>query len=115
MWVIDIDGVITTAPHIISWLTFHLIHSNQQVIIITSRNPKRKTETIDFLHRNNIYYTEIVFMDEKEERGFSNLAKWKINQIEKYKPLIWIDDNIKEYTELFPERMNDLSTIKIDI
>ena len=114
-WVFDIDGVITTNPSVIAWLTYHLRYSNQKVIVLTGRNPSRKEETLEFLDKASVYYDEIIFMEEDDPRGFANIAKWKVNQLTILNPLIWIDDNIKEYKSLIPVEMANLRCITLDI
>ena len=114
-WVIDIDGAITSNTFVFSWLTYYLNKADQQVVILTGRNPSRKAATESYLSDHNIYYNAIIFMDEAEPRGFANIGEWKLHQIIELKPLIWFDNNIKDYKEFHPELAKQVDCIQVSL
>ena len=96
-WVFDIDSVITANPESIKWWIYHLRKNGHKIDIVTSRNPKRKKETIEELKFWGIDYDEIFFMSKKLKRDFTTQALWKVKVVKILKPDIWVDNNFKIY------------------
>ena len=95
------DGVITSNPDFFRWWTYQLKKkgNDNEIHILTARNPSRKEETIRELEFWGISYDHIHTMDEGMVRGTFNLGAWKIGTVYKIKPDIWLDNEIKTYKE----------------
>lgn len=102
-WVLDIDGTIDANPQWYAQLTYWLIKpgNNNQIYIVTCRNPKRKLETIEQLRVWRILYHHIIFMTHTDLRSHKNLLRWKLGKVKEIQPDIWIDDEIKLYKQLY--------------
>jgi hypothetical protein len=98
-WMIDLDGTITSNPDFFKWWTYQLRKKgNRHVVdILTARNPGRFKETIKELKHWGITYNEIYSMDADAPRILQAQADWKIEVVNKVKPTIWIDNNLKLY------------------
>jgi hypothetical protein len=102
-WAFDIDGTIDSNPSFFSWFTYKLRKpdNNNQIYIVTCRNPSRKAETEDQLSRWGIEYDSIIFMPDDCPRDIRSLLDWKIGIISEIDPDIWFDDWIKLYRNLY--------------
>lgn len=101
-WAIDLDGVITANPAVLSWLTYHLLKNENQneVYVITWRNgadPARAEATRRDLERFGITFTDVI-MAPRKFRTLRMAAFWKISQVKKLGINIWLDDELKNYT-----------------
>lgn len=101
-WCIDLDGVITSNPDFFKWWTYQLKKrgNDNEIHILTARNPSRYHETIIELANWGIYYDHLHTMSKTMERGLKNLGIWKRDKILEIKPDIWIENEIKTYKEL---------------
>lgn len=116
-WVFDIDGVITTNPDFFKLLTYFLTkhRNNNDVYILTARNPSRKKETIDELSRWGISYKEILFMPSDLTRASRTQAKWKKDTVLGLNADLWFDNDFKWYERDCGIDFSDLKCERIEI
>jgi predicted glycosyltransferase len=114
-WVFDIDSVITANPDFFKWWIYHLRKNGHEVLIVTGRNPARKSETKEELKMWGISYDSISFMPKSLPRDFRTQAEWKLRQIEEIKPDVWVDDNFKIYEQGLGISMTVEGVVRIEI
>lgn len=98
-WVIDLDGVINANPDFFKWWTFHLKKkgNNNEIHILTARNPSRVEETKSELDFWGIKYDYLHTMTDLFDRKLFTLGEWKRNKILELKPDVWIENELKTY------------------
>lgn len=114
---LDIDGVITTNPHFFETLTYFLTKKNNdnEVFIITGRNPNRFQETQNELERWNISYNELHFMPNELTRDFKTQANWKKDTVSRLNIDLWFDNDFKWYEKECGIDFSDLKCRRIEI
>ena len=103
LFLIDIDGVITSNPDFFKWFIYTLRkkENKHKVHIVTCRNPERIFETELELIRWGITYDEIHFMKPELSRDLKTQAMWKMSVALVVKPDVWIDDDFKIYKQVY--------------
>jgi len=96
---LDIDGVIGTNPQFFGTLTNFLTKKNNEneVFIITARNPSRYDETVNQLDKWNITYNELHFMPDDFTRDATTQGNWKKDTVSRLNIDIWFDNDFKWY------------------
>jgi len=99
IWIIDLDGVISSNPDFFRWWTYQLKKKNNNNIvhILTSRNPSRREETTDELRFWGISYDNLHTMPAHLPRGYDEQARWKVERANKIGADIWLDNDFKVY------------------
>jgi hypothetical protein len=101
LFLIDIDGVITSNPSFFQWFIYTLRkkENKHKVHIVSCRNPERIFETELELTSWGIKYDEIHYMQPELPRDLKTQAEWKIAIAKFIKPDIWIDNDFKIYKQ----------------
>ena len=112
---LDLDGCVTSNPDFFKWWTYTLTKkgNNNEVWILTARNPSRIDETIEELAYWGIKYDQIFFMGKDMPRDDTTQARWKLQKVKEMKPDIWIDNDFKVYERVCDVRMKTPGTEKI--
>jgi hypothetical protein len=113
--VIDIDGVISTNPDFFKLFTYWLTkkRNNNEVYILTARNPSRKNETINDLNVWNICYKELIMMPNDLTRDFLTQGNWKKDIVRHLNADLWFDNDFKWYEKECGIDFSDLKCERI--
>lgn len=113
----DIDGVISTNPHFFETLTYFLTKKNNEneVFILTARNPSRYDDTVEELKRWNISYKELCFMPDDFARDFKTQGNWKKDTVSRLNIDLWFDNDFKWYEKECGIDFSDLKCKRIEI
>lgn len=116
-WCFDLDGCITTNPDFFKLLTYFLKKkgNNNEVYILTARNPARLEETINELAKWGISYDQLHTMPVGYDRNYMGLGFWKKEKLKEIKPDIWFENEVKVYEKLCGVNFSDLDINIINI
>ena len=116
-WCFDLDGVITTNPDFFKLLTYFLTkkRNENEVYILTARNPSRVYETKLLLDRWCICYKDIIFMPKDFTRDFKTQGNWKKDVVQHLKADLWFDNDFKWYEKECNIDFSDLKCERIEI
>lgn len=114
-YVFDIDGVITANPDFFKWFSYHLSKklNNNEIHIVTSRNPERKEETINELRNWGISYDAIHFMPKELTRDNKTQGRWKKDTVQALNADLWFDNDFKWYEKECGIDFSDLKCERI--
>lgn len=117
IWCFDLDGVITTNPDFFKLLTYWLKkkRNNNEVYILTGRNPSRQGETINELEKWQISYDRLFFMPKELTRDARTQGLWKKDKILELRADLWFDNDFKWYERDYGIDFSDLTCERIEI
>lgn len=102
IWAFDLDGVITANPDFFKWFTYNLKKkgNDNDIHIVTARNPGREIETLQELMFWGIAYDELHMMDKKLKRDYKTQGEWKNYMVKIINADIWFDNDFKVYEKV---------------